>query len=267
MFVEQLFTYSCKIGSLFMVRWIMYLCPNLNLSVNNEEAFKWACSGGHVEIAKHLYNASIEKQKPIDVSVDFDYAFRNACSNGHLSVIEWLAKIKPSILIVAPVCHSAYEKACENGHAPVVWWFHCQNMTVYQFVLNQTIYSKQDAAKPPTIRPLICVERQQSGKDTTYSRHGCVEHAYHYNAPNAAFSKETIDAIRSSWGLENLANEFERNIIRGWLNVFKYVVYGVFVVTVAEVTAMWYTFNVLVRVLLLLSVFMHTALLWLVITW
>ena len=135
MFVEKLFVFSCKIGSLSMVRWVERNYPNVDISANQDEAFLWACSGGHVELAKHLYNASVDKHRPIDVSFDNERVFRMACANGHLPMVKWLIRTKPYIDISA-LDEYAFYHAGGNNHLPIVWWFHCQNQQKYQFMFK-----------------------------------------------------------------------------------------------------------------------------------
>ena len=58
--------------------------PHINIFAENEEAFRWACRNGNLELAKWLYQI-----KPtIDVSAGNEYAFRYACINGHFEVVK-----------------------------------------------------------------------------------------------------------------------------------------------------------------------------------
>ena len=65
--------------------------PHINISTENEEAFRLACENGNLEVAKWLYQI-----KPtIDVSAKNDYAFCYTCENGNLNVAKWLQTLMP----------------------------------------------------------------------------------------------------------------------------------------------------------------------------
>ena len=49
----------------------------------------------------------------IDISADNEYAFRWACENGHLELAQWLYLIKPTIDISANNEHT-FHWACQN---------------------------------------------------------------------------------------------------------------------------------------------------------
>ena len=49
-------------------------------------SFQSACENGQLEIAKQL----LEKNPNINISANNDAAFRYACKNGHVKVVTWL---------------------------------------------------------------------------------------------------------------------------------------------------------------------------------
>ena len=90
---------------------------HIDISADNEHAFRYACYNGHLELVQWLYQI-----KPtIDISADNEHAFRGACENGHLNVAQWLYKIKPTIHISARDEY-AFRIACEYGHLELAQW-------------------------------------------------------------------------------------------------------------------------------------------------
>jgi len=65
--------------------------PDIDISAENDYAFRWACYNGHLEVAQWL----LIKKQDINISFDNHFAFRNACINGHLEVVKWLQSLSP----------------------------------------------------------------------------------------------------------------------------------------------------------------------------
>ena len=59
---------------------MLQLKPSLNISIDNEYAFKCACDNGHIEVVNFL----LEKKPTIDISIDGEYCFKAACENGSI---------------------------------------------------------------------------------------------------------------------------------------------------------------------------------------
>ena len=68
-----------------------YTRQNINISEWNDEAFRLACSNGHLKVAQWL----LEIEPNINISAQEEYAFRRACSNNHLEVATWLRSLHP----------------------------------------------------------------------------------------------------------------------------------------------------------------------------
>ena len=60
----------------------------IDVRSNGNYAFRWACTHGHLDVAKWLYTVF---QLTVDDARSFNnYAFRYACANGHQNVCDWL---------------------------------------------------------------------------------------------------------------------------------------------------------------------------------
>lgn len=93
------FVTLCSRGDLLEAQQYLQLHPDIDISANDEHAFRQACSNGHLEVAQWLIQISKERGQDIDISARDELAFRWACVKGHLVVAKWLLQIKPDINI------------------------------------------------------------------------------------------------------------------------------------------------------------------------
>ena len=89
---EYAFRYACIDGKLNTAKWLLEIKPTINMYVNNQTLFQYTCANGHLPVAKWL----LEIKPSIDISGNNDWAFRTACKNGHLEVAEWLVTLNPN---------------------------------------------------------------------------------------------------------------------------------------------------------------------------
>ena len=87
---------------------------SIDISMEDELAFRYSCEKGNLELAKWL----LEMKPNIDISALSDYSFRLACCNGHLHIAKWLLQIKPMITIENLIFYST----CENGYLEIAKW-------------------------------------------------------------------------------------------------------------------------------------------------
>ena len=112
---ESAFRWAIYYGHLEVVKQLYTWKPTINISVGHESAFRYACYNGHLEVVRQLY-----LWKPtINTSGDYELAFRSACQSGHLEVVRQLYQWKPTIDISANN-EEAFRWACKNGHLEVV---------------------------------------------------------------------------------------------------------------------------------------------------
>jgi len=130
---EYAFRKACFYGHLAVAQWLYQIKPTIDISAQNEEAFRYACGLGHLDIAQWLYQI-----KPtIDISAKNEYAFRCACRNGHLEVAQWLYQIKPTIDISAEDEY-AFRWACEYGYLDLAQWLQTLIQTLIPYGLYYT---------------------------------------------------------------------------------------------------------------------------------
>ena len=68
----------------------------VNINASNHYAFRFSCKNGHFEIAKWLYQLSVdplENNQKININADNDKAFRWSCNRGHIEIAKWLYQL------------------------------------------------------------------------------------------------------------------------------------------------------------------------------
>jgi len=100
-------------GSLHVIQFLVN--RGVNYHGINDYAFRWACDGGYLEVAKYLYS-----QGDIDYHTDNDFCFIWACKSGRMDIIHWLWTLgiqNPASL------KSAYRLAEMEGRSEVIQLF------------------------------------------------------------------------------------------------------------------------------------------------
>jgi len=108
--VQYKFQNACRTGNLKKAKKLLKTNPNINISANDECAFRWACVKGRLHVSQWLLSL-----RYINISFCDEWAFRWACVNGHLNVAQWLLQVKPDIDISASN-EWAFRWACKDGH-------------------------------------------------------------------------------------------------------------------------------------------------------
>jgi hypothetical protein len=129
MSIQSYFNTLCKSGNLEEAHQYLLENPTINISANNEEAFRYTCLYGHLEGAQWLLSVKPD----INISANDERAFRNACLKGHLSVAQWLLSVKPDINISANY-ECAFMYACVYGRLLVAQWL--QSLKPNLYVIN-----------------------------------------------------------------------------------------------------------------------------------
>lgn len=116
---ECAFRYACKHGSLEFVQWLLQQNHLMDMSIDHYRAFRVACSCGHLTIAKWL----LEHNSNIDVGFNHEAAFRYSCENGHLHVAKWLIEVRPELDVHAEDDY-AFQWSCHFRHLRVAQWIY-----------------------------------------------------------------------------------------------------------------------------------------------
>ena len=115
----------CMEGELDEAKQLLMENPDMNISYENEKAFRTCCEYGHLRMAQWLFL----KKPSINISASQDYAFRNACAKGHLHIVKWLIYVKPDINILA-YNNVAFIDACLNSRLYVAQYLYSINPLV-----------------------------------------------------------------------------------------------------------------------------------------
>jgi hypothetical protein len=90
---------ACQNGHIQVAQWLFSIKPTLDISAENNYAFRMACQNGHIQVAQWLFSI-----KPtLDISAKHEYAFRLACQNGHLEVAQWIQSLNPNKYVILHV--------------------------------------------------------------------------------------------------------------------------------------------------------------------
>jgi hypothetical protein len=142
------FIYSCKSGNLDILKFILKCYPNIDISVNNNEAFIHALKNGDLKVLKFLLNLYQLRFKTsphkgdifqtvtgnsvksnIDLSFINESTFIYFCAHGNLKIAKLLLKLNKFIDISA-YNNKAFNYACCNGNLEVAKWLFEINPTI-----------------------------------------------------------------------------------------------------------------------------------------
>jgi hypothetical protein len=127
---EYAFRNACTNGHFEIAKWLLSVKPTINISANGEFAFVNACKNGHFEIAKWLH--SLQKNMTIHALAADECAFHNACEKGHLEIAQWLFSVweKLDIEISEDNYIHSFILACKNGNLEVAQWL----LSIYESI-------------------------------------------------------------------------------------------------------------------------------------
>ncbi len=113
-------------------KWLVEIRPDIDISADNEKAFRSACgkrgeeyrwvSGTPDEPPNFDLMKWLLKIKPdIDISADNEYAFYRACVYGRIDIAEWLLHLKPDINLSVK-SYLPFRAACHQGELDMAQW-------------------------------------------------------------------------------------------------------------------------------------------------
>ena len=168
---EYPFKVSCANGNLDVSKWLLEIKPDIDISVDCEDAFRYACRQGHFDIAKWLY----EVKPDIDISVCFYEPVRYACGYGYLELAKWLYETFPGINL--DICDQfTFPHINYLNHPEVVEWMNSVriNNNSNNGAVKEIIYSlevERNLEKDTT----CCVCYDKADIETSCGHYGCEE--------------------------------------------------------------------------------------------
>jgi len=133
MHYSELFIDACMRGNLQEAKCIFYKYK-LNIHINNDEAFRYACNSGNINIAKWLYSL---EDKP-NIHANDDEVFRYACYTGNINIAQWLYELEDKPNIHA-LCDAAFRIACYYDNISIVNWLVTISNEYYVEIKNNQI--------------------------------------------------------------------------------------------------------------------------------
>ena len=140
--MKEQFIQLCTIGNLDYIKKLITK-QYVNIHVENERGFRWACRHGYLHIVEYLislYKINTDYTK-INIHIKDELGFRWACMNGHLHIVKYLTnlyKIQQSrntdykIINIHSYNEGGFNLACENEQKYIVKYL----LSIGSYLLN-----------------------------------------------------------------------------------------------------------------------------------
>jgi ankyrin repeat protein len=140
---ETTFIYACQYGHLPVVKWLVEISNGeLNIRCNNDKAFKESCSEGRLDVAKYLFELSVQLDDVIYVKDDDHFALRWSCYGNHLSTAKWLFE-------------TFYNNNNFNFKGILVWCVHYDKKDVVEWIKSinhNNVYVEDEIKNQSTLK-------------------------------------------------------------------------------------------------------------------
>lgn len=113
------FMVCCFIGNFDILKWL-YNTVKINIRACDDNAFIYALSQKHYDIAMWLYNLSVKENNIIDIRIDNDFAFKYSCYYGNLDICKWLYTISDNK--IDKLNYIFIENANYSGNQELIRW-------------------------------------------------------------------------------------------------------------------------------------------------
>ena len=130
---------ACYEGHLKIAIQLLEIKPDIDISIENDYAFRMACQEGHIKVAKWLFKIN----SYINISIENDYAFRMSCIRGNIKIIKWIYKLNPFIYMDEEYY---FNNACKEGYTELAEWLlevkpnidiTENNNSIFRFICNK----------------------------------------------------------------------------------------------------------------------------------
>lgn len=112
---EELREFLCAVEDLNLDLVRQLWNPSINISANDDWAYRYACERGHLELVQQLHEWNLT----IVDSASYDKALENACRSGNPDLVRQLIEWKPTIVNSAGY-GDAFIMACGSGNDEIV---------------------------------------------------------------------------------------------------------------------------------------------------
>ena len=90
---DYAFDWSYRNNHVEIIVWLLNISKRKLSSYDICGAFSYSCDHGYFELAKILYQYSVDNNYPIDIHEENEVVFRWSCVNGHFEIAYWLYNI------------------------------------------------------------------------------------------------------------------------------------------------------------------------------
>lgn len=129
--IETVFHCICYDGKLDIAKFVLYVCPSVDISSKHEYAFRIAILNNHIALCKWLLSIKTKINLEIFKGILYE-KFWEFCTMGDKKNAEWLFRICPSVEKFINQC--LYIVVCSNNHISVAKWL--TTVKQYYFILH-----------------------------------------------------------------------------------------------------------------------------------
>lgn len=107
---DYLFQNACLHGHLEVAKWLLSICPKIDVLDDDKFIFEQICKSGYLDILKFLF----EIEPDIIDSINIESLFRISIINGNIDIINWFIEYRTSIKSI--IDEEILKIVCNNGY-------------------------------------------------------------------------------------------------------------------------------------------------------